>query len=84
MTTSQVRPRLMRPDDADRSEVAPIELFFDLVYVFAIIEVSHTLLAHLTPLGVLETAVLFGAVWWGCAMTCATTSSSTSVRPAGC
>ena len=64
MTTSEVRPRLMRPDDADRSEVAPIELFFDLVYVFAIIQVSHTLLAHLTPLGVLETAVLFGAVWW--------------------
>lgn len=64
MTMQEARPRLMRPDDASRSEVAPIELFFDLVYVFAIIQVSHTLLAHLTPLGVLETALLFGAVWW--------------------
>ncbi|WP_343944360.1 hypothetical protein [Pseudonocardia zijingensis] len=27
------RPRLMRADDESRSEVAPIELFFDLVYV---------------------------------------------------
>ncbi|BBG03668.1 membrane protein [Pseudonocardia saturnea] len=46
------------------SEVAPIELFFDLVYVFAIIQVSHTLLYHLTPRGALETALLFAAVWW--------------------
>ena len=64
MTTPGTRPRLMRPDDTERSEVAPIELFFDLVYVFAIIQVSHTLLAHLSPLGVVETALLFGAVWW--------------------
>ncbi|MEQ3552925.1 low temperature requirement protein A [Pseudonocardia nematodicida] len=62
MTTQDIRPRLLRrPGD---SEVAPIELFFDLVYVFAIIQVSHTLLYHLTPLGALETTVLFGAVWW--------------------
>ncbi|MGW5877429.1 low temperature requirement protein A [Nocardiopsis terrae] len=60
----EARPRLMRPEGARRSEVAPIELFFDLVYVFAIIQVSHTLLANLTWLGVLQVAVLFGAVWW--------------------
>lgn len=58
------RPRLLRPEGAKRSEVAPIELFFDLVYVFAIIQVSHTLLADLSWLGVLQVAVLFGAVWW--------------------
>jgi low temperature requirement protein LtrA len=57
-------PRLLRRDGADRSEVAPIELFFDLVYVFTIVQVSHTLLDHLTPLGALQTALLFGAVWW--------------------
>ncbi|KGI81967.1 low temperature requirement protein A [Actinopolyspora erythraea] len=55
---------MMRSEGARRSEVAPIELFFDLVYVFAIIQVSHTLLAHLSWLGVLEVALLFGAVWW--------------------
>jgi low temperature requirement protein LtrA len=60
----QARPRLMRADDEMRSEVAPIELFFDLVYVFAIIQVSHTLVADLSWWGALETALLFGAVWW--------------------
>lgn len=54
----------MRREGARRSEVAPIELFFDLVYVFAIIQVSHTLLDHLDWVGFLQVAVLFGAVWW--------------------
>lgn len=64
MTTPEVRPRLMRPDGPHRSVVAPIELFFDLVYVFAIIQLSHTLLDHLGPLGAVRTALLFAAVWW--------------------
>ncbi len=38
--------------------------FFDLVFVFAITQISHTLLAHFTPLGVVQTAILFLAVWW--------------------
>ncbi|MBA8824753.1 low temperature requirement protein LtrA [Saccharopolyspora lacisalsi] len=63
-TQEPTRPRLLRPEGARRSEVAPIELFFDLVYVFAIVQVSHTLLAHLSWLGVAQVAVLFGAVWW--------------------
>ncbi len=45
-------------------EVGPIELFFDLVYVFIIIQMSHHLLEHLTWTGALQTAVLFAAVWW--------------------
>lgn len=48
-----------------RSEVGPIELFFDLVYVFAIIQLSHVLLEHLSWQGFAETAVVFAAVWWG-------------------
>ncbi|GAB2743218.1 low temperature requirement protein A [Salinifilum aidingensis] len=58
------RPRLMRAPGEGRSEVAPIELFFDLVYVFAIIQISHTLLDELNWFGALEVALLFGAVWW--------------------
>lgn len=46
-------------------EVGTIELFFDLVYVFAIIQLSHFLLAHLSGVGILEAGVLFLAVWWG-------------------
>ena len=41
-----------------------VELFFDLVFVFAITQISHTLLAHLTPLGAFQAAMLLAAVWW--------------------
>ena len=44
--------------------VTYVELFFDLVFVFAITQISHTMLAHFTPLGVLQTTILFLAVWW--------------------
>jgi low temperature requirement protein LtrA len=48
----------------DHHRVTYIELFFDLVFVFAITQLSHGLLHHLTPLGALETALLMIAVWW--------------------
>jgi low temperature requirement protein LtrA len=44
--------------------VTYVELFFDLVFVFAITQISHTMLEHFTPLGVAQTAILFVAVWW--------------------
>ena len=46
------------------SRVTYAELFFDLVFVFAVTQVSHTLLGHFTPLGALQTTLLFLAVWW--------------------
>lgn len=55
---------LRQRKDDEHVEVGPIELFFDLVYVLTIIQLSHTLLEHLTWRGALETAVLFLAVWW--------------------
>src|SRR5919205_3953436 len=45
-------------------QVTTPELFFDLVYVFAITQLSHTLHAHLDGRGALETLILFIAVWW--------------------
>jgi low temperature requirement protein LtrA len=41
-----------------------VELFFDLVFVFAVTQLSHGLLAHLTPTGALHTLMLLMAVWW--------------------
>lgn len=41
-----------------------MELFFDLVYVFAITQLAALLAHHLTWEGALQTLVLFGAVWW--------------------
>lgn len=58
--TSQLRVR----EGHGHHRVTFVELFFDLVFVFAITQLSHGLLAHLTPLGALETALLMVAVWW--------------------
>src|ERR1700712_2083760 len=44
--------------------VTYVELFFDLVFVFAITQISHSMLAHFTPLGILQTTILMLAVWW--------------------
>ena len=54
--------RLTQPNQ--HSRVTNAELFFDLVFVFAVTQVSHTLLGRFTPLGVLQVTLLFLAVWW--------------------
>ena len=46
------------------SRVTNAELFFDLVFVFAVTQISHTLLGRFTPLGALQITLLFLAVWW--------------------
>src|SRR5450631_4922409 len=46
------------------SRVTYAELFFDLVFVFAVTQISHTLLARFTLSGGLQTTLLFLAVWW--------------------
>src|SRR5262245_56952842 len=44
--------------------VTTMELFFDLVYVFAVTQLSHHLAEHLTLRGAVQTLILFLAVWW--------------------
>jgi len=46
------------------ARVTNVELFFDLVFVFAITQLSHGLLAHLDLSGALHTGLLMLAVWW--------------------
>src|ERR687886_435197 len=55
---------LLRTRDGGEQRVTPLELFFDLVYVFAITQLSHLLLSHLSVGGALETLFLLLAVWW--------------------
>src|SRR5918998_3984789 len=55
---------MLRTRDGGEQRATPLELFFDLVYVFAITQLSHLLLDHLTVGGVLETLFLLLAVWW--------------------
>src|SRR6266403_6135729 len=47
-----------------RNRVTYAELLFDLVFVFAVTQISHTLLAQFTPLGAVQTTVLLLSVWW--------------------
>ena len=55
---------LLRERDGGEARVTPLELFFDLVFVFAVTRLSHRLLEHLTVVGALETLFLLLAVWW--------------------
>ncbi|TDE11526.1 low temperature requirement protein A [Jiangella asiatica] len=56
--------RLIRPSGQEQRATF-FELFFDLVYVFAITQLSHHLLAeHLSWQGAAETAFMLVAVYW--------------------
>jgi low temperature requirement protein LtrA len=46
------------------NRVTYAELFFDLVFVYAVTQISHTFLEHFTPLGAVQVTLLFLAVWW--------------------
>ena len=65
MAGDNQRGELFRPIVPNQhSRVTYAELFFDLVFVFAVTQISHTLLGRFTPLGALQTTLLFLAVWW--------------------
>jgi low temperature requirement protein LtrA len=53
----------MRDRGAGRQRVTYIELFFDLVFVFAVTQLSHYLLSHRTLGGALEGALLLAMMW---------------------
>ena len=55
---------MLRARDRGEQKVTPLELFFDLVYVYAITQLSHLLLGHPTVGGALETLFLLLVVWW--------------------
>jgi low temperature requirement protein LtrA len=65
MAGEEQRGALYRPLVPNQhSRVTYAELFFDLVFAFAVTQISHTLLSHFTPLGALQTTLLFLGVWW--------------------
>ena len=49
---------------ADSGKVGMVELFFDLVFVFAVTQLSHTLLKKLNAEGALQVGLMFMATWW--------------------
>ena len=56
------RPTLLR-DRSGVQRVTNIELFFDLVYVFAVTQLSHYLLVHADLRGALQAGLLLMMVW---------------------
>jgi hypothetical protein len=50
-------------DRSGEQRVTNIELFFDLVYVFAVTQLSHYLLDHPTVRGALQAGLLLVMVW---------------------
>src|SRR3954454_11902395 len=53
-----------RTDSGEEFGSTPLELFFDLVFVFAITQISHLLINHLTWEGAGQAAVALLVVWW--------------------
>jgi low temperature requirement protein LtrA len=53
-----------RQTDGLSQRASTLELFYDLVFVFAITQVSHLLLAHLRWAGVLQAIIVLLAVYW--------------------
>lgn len=63
MTRTAAKPFLR--DRHGHTKVTNEELFFDLIYAFAVTQLSHRLLENLTLAGALQTLVLWFAVWLG-------------------
>ena len=63
MNRSAAKPFLR--DRHGHTKVTNEELFFDLIYAFAVTQLSHRLLENLSALGALQTLVLWFAVWLG-------------------
>jgi len=65
MAALGARENLTRRRTPDgEAKVEFVELFFDLVFVFAVTQISHALLKNLTVLGAFQAAFLLMAVWW--------------------
>jgi low temperature requirement protein LtrA len=56
--------RHLRQRTEQEQRATNLELFFDLVFVFAVTQLSHLLGSHLTLTGAAQTALLLLVVWW--------------------
>ena len=60
MTSRHLRPR----GEGVEQPITTVELFFDLVYVFAVTQLSHLILGDLSVAGVGRAVFLLLVVWW--------------------
>jgi low temperature requirement protein LtrA len=55
---------VLRDTGGEKQRATFLELFFDLVFVFAVAQLSHLLLADLSLAGAAKTGFLLLVVWW--------------------
>jgi low temperature requirement protein LtrA len=60
----ETKTLLRRRDGHEGAKVEMVELFFDLIFVFAVTQLSHTLLKNLTLQGAVQVGLLLVAIWW--------------------
>src|ERR687893_467216 len=53
-----------RRTEGEGQRATTLELFYDLVFVFAITQISHLLLEHLTLAGAGQSVFVLLVVWW--------------------
>jgi len=58
------KPLLRARHGREHARVTYVELFFDLVFVFAVTQLSHAVIGHPTGVGLLHAGLLLLAVWW--------------------
>lgn len=64
MSTSAPKGFFRVKGSHNEHKVSFSELFFDLVFVYAITQTSHLLIHHFTPHGVYQGLLILLAVWW--------------------
>jgi len=69
-------------DQGTAQRATPVELFYDLVFVFILARLAESLIENLHPLGAYRTLLLLLAVWWVWSYTNLTTETLDSRRPA--
>ena len=62
--TTEQPSRHLRPRNGDAQPTTAVELLFDLVYAFAVTQISHLIIGRLTATGVAHAALLLWVVWW--------------------
>jgi low temperature requirement protein LtrA len=58
------RPERWRDADLASDRVTTVEVFFDVVFVFTLTQLTRTLEDDLSPTGVGRVLLLFGILWW--------------------
>lgn len=60
---SKLRPHMRGTDE--RTAASPVELFFDLVFVFALTQVTEKMAADMSAQGLVRGVIVLGFLWWG-------------------